>query len=299
MLSALLFLTCLGAHAVENDSTGTFNETAPTSSNIPNWESGWTQPTTQPTGYTYTTGWNYVGSVPNSGGASATYLGNGWVITCAHVGAATFTLNGTAYPAVPNSAQGFTATTVLSTMLGGSGTVTEPVDITLFQISPSPALPALPLRTTDPTGTSTFAMIGYGDGGSHAKETWGYDTVTSPYINQGVQLYGWASYDFCTVNGSKALYETADGDSGGADFIYNSSLKRWELAGLNEIELTNGANPPVEEGSGYVQLDTYFTQIEQIITPPLSEPTMPQWALVLMGGMLFCVAVPAVLLERR
>jgi hypothetical protein len=285
-------VACQSAFAVENYTNNTFNETAPTSGNISNWDTGWQQPTVQPNGYTYTTGWNYVGTIngASSGPASGTYLGNGWVITCAHVGANSFVLNGTTYPVVPNSAQAFTATTVVSTGTSTTNTLTLPVDITLFQVSPAPALPDLPIRSTDPVaGSSAFAMIGYGDGASMSNETWGYDTVTSPYINQGTQLLNWASYDFYTANGNKAKYEVVGGDSGGGDFMYNATLNRWELAGLNEAELTNGTNGP-EIGSAFIQLDTYLDQINGIITPaPTDSPTMPQWALILLGAML-CLA---------
>src|ERR1700677_3611250 len=68
------------ARAVEDDGTSpaSYQETAPTNTNIPNWLSGWTQPSVQPTGTTYTTGWNYVGTDDE---ASAVYLGYGWFLT--------------------------------------------------------------------------------------------------------------------------------------------------------------------------------------------------------------------------
>src|SRR5271167_318923 len=108
-LGFMLLAMALSLRAVENSSTGTYNGTAPTGSNITNWTTGWTQPATQPTGYTYTTGWNYVGNVGADGGASAVYLGNGWFATATHVasteGSLSVILNGTTYPFVATTTQ--------------------------------------------------------------------------------------------------------------------------------------------------------------------------------------------------
>ncbi len=121
VLVGLGFLLPLrAAWAIEDVATNpvSYNETPPTATNIPLWTSGWTQPTVQPDGFTSTTGWNYVGSV---NGNSAVYLGNGWVLTAAHVGANNLTLNGTIYPMVAN-----TAKTIGS------------VDLLVFRVAPWP-----------------------------------------------------------------------------------------------------------------------------------------------------------------
>jgi hypothetical protein len=110
----------------------------------------------------------------------------------------------------------------------------------------------------------------------------------------------WVTNDFVAETASGANYQLVDNDSGGGDFIYNSTSKQWELAGLNEANNSqNGSAPTV---SFFVQLDTYAAQIQAIYNPPAGAsdtPVMPGWALVLMGGFLFCVATPAVLLERK
>jgi hypothetical protein len=153
MARKLLWLVCLLLFpspwllAVENVNTGTYNENIPSGSDITHWGTGWTQPSTQPTGYTYTTGWNYVGNVSGSSGgyASGVYLGNGWVITCAHIGAGNFSLNGTTYNYVANSTHTFTGTATQK-VVTGSGTTTisfvNPVDFVVFQVSPYPSLPS-------------------------------------------------------------------------------------------------------------------------------------------------------------
>ena len=62
-----------------------------------NWTSGWGGPEI--------TGWDYVGQV---NGASGVYLGNGWVLTAAHVGAGNFTVAGLSYAFVGGSATSIT-----------------------------------------------------------------------------------------------------------------------------------------------------------------------------------------------
>jgi hypothetical protein len=283
------FLALLGseqARAIEDVPTSSYNESAPTAAGIPSWTSGWQQPATQPNGYTYTTGWNYVGTVKGSGStASGVYLGNGWVLTAAHVGAGLFTLNGTTYSMVANSAQNI-----------GS------VDIVLFRVSPCPSLPALPLASSDPTAYKTqVAMIGFGDGYQMTNETWGFNTVTE--INQSMtpEYTSWVSNDFLTITGQSSngktsatnSYQVVSGDSGGGDFTYNSSAGRWELAGINEVTGTvTYSNGSTQGYSGFVQLDTYATQIEQITAPVVDTPVMPPWALIILGGAVLGLARP-------
>ncbi len=328
MLGIFLFVSSHLLRAVEYIPTGTFVTSAPTNTNIQDWQTGWTQPTVQPTGTTtYTTGWNYVGSVSADGGASAVYLGNGWFVTASHVastgGSLDVTLNGTVYPFVSSSTQTLT-TAVTTTTVSSTGTTTTTgasADLTLFRVSPAPALPPLPIRSSTPVeGISHIVMIGFGDGGSHINPTWGYDLVNSN-VNVAVPLYSWVSNDFETSNGTNVEYELVGGDSGGADFIYNSTLSRWELAGINEAELTNN---DVQVGSAFIQLNnstfsttyagypatgdtttftgtaTYATQIDGIIAPTgVDTPAMPTWALVSMGMLLLGIVARAKIMEGR
>jgi hypothetical protein len=323
LLALLLAASSHSLRAVANYTTGTatptYNTTAPTNSNIsnPNWQSGWAQPTSTGT----VTGWNYVGSIngSQSGNASGVYLGYGWVITCAHLGTGSlnFTLNGTTYPYVANSVHTFTGTATQSVSTGTTTTVVNQVDMILFQVSPAPNLPVLPLRSSNPVeNSSKVIMIGYGDGGNKASETWGYNTVNYPpsnYINlTGTSLW---SNDFVTLDGSTAEYQLVGGDSGGADFIYNSTLQRWELAGLNEgnqagvfsafVQLNDSTfstvdsnTPSTGETTTYTGTTVYATQIEQIIAPVSDTPAMPVWALIALGGLLSFAALPPIMRQR-
>jgi len=227
---SFVFVLVTQAISVEIDegNSVSFNTSAPTSSEIPDWNSGW--------GASDVTGWDYVGTV---NGASAVYLGNNWVITAAHVGAGTFSLGGTSYTVVSGSAQGVTKS---------NG---DTVDLTLFQIMQGPNLPALSISSTQsapPQIGSAVAMIGYGGG----QETWGLNTVTN--IHYKLQISSYTSNDFVTNFDSSTLNGAnfsnfavlIPGDSGGGDFIYNPSTGNWMLSGINEAVDGNGDSFMVE-----------------------------------------------------
>lgn len=260
-LCALLGVALVHAKGVETDvnGVGSFNTSAPTSADIANWDTGW--------GESGITGWDYIGA---DGPASGVYLGNDWVLTAAHVGAGDFTLDGTTYDVVPGSTHGFINT---------SGTV----DLTLFQVAQGPDLPAITLETATPTRLSSHhdgdqvAMIGYG-GGTLA---WGVNTVTCVNVPVQVAVYSstFNSIDYETAYGTvtDGTYSATNnavlipGDSGGGDFIYDSSTGTWMLAGINEA--VDGNND-----SYMVQVSTYASQINTI-TGATSVPEPGSFAL--------------------
>jgi len=268
LVAAFFLIPARAVETVDNSGTlnGGFNTTAPTGTDIANWNTGWGTSGGE-------TGWNYVGQVNGGGGV---YLGNGWVITAAHVGAGlTFTVDGGSYSMVAGSAQNI-------------GTA----DLTLFQISTQPNLPSLTLSLNPPvpfsqtqTGSSV-AMIGFG--GSHG-ETWGLNTVTQ--IDQTIDLhptFPYVSNDFFTVSGQffdgpasiTNNYQFVSGDSGGGDFIFNIATQTWELAGINEVTGNGTLNGQNVNFSGMVQLNTYASQIASIVTP---TPEPSTWAFLSLG----------------
>ena len=285
-LLALFVLT--PAWAVETGSS--YQTTNPTSAQVPDWTAGWAG--------SGITGWNYVGQV---NGDSAVYLGNGWVITAGHVGVANFVLGGNTYAAVPGSTQ---------TISNSSGTA----DLVLFQINTTAisntailSLPPLILSSSDPipfaygTTGSSVVIIGYG---GNEGESWGLNTVTEinelitpqgfTYVsNDFLTLTGTTTYDNPHGSGSKSITNNAQlvsGDSGGGDFVYNAATKQWNLAGINEV---SGTDTEGQALSGFVQLDTYASQINAIsdVPPvPTDTPAMPLPGLVVMAWLLFIVA---------
>jgi Trypsin len=249
---ALLFVLYLGVTAncamgvevIVSGSTG-FNSADPTGSQITDWNTGW--------GSSGISGWNYVGNVD---GASGVYLGNNWVITAAHVGAGSFSLDGTSYNMVAGSAVGISDT---------NGTA----DVTLFRVSQGPALPSLNIPISEPnsfTGSQDgdfVAMIGFGGG---AGETWGLNEVTAADYLTNVESYEtkdfltyYESYNFgqASINNEAVL---TGGDSGGGDFIFDAASGQWTLAGVNEA---------VNSDTSYmVELSDYEPQIEEITGVP-------------------------------
>lgn len=234
------------------ESSGNYNNNSDPGSGIANWSSGWSSGSID--------GWSYVGQV---NGASGTYLGNGWVVTAAHVGAGNFSLNGTTYSLMSGT---------ITSLTGGN------VDLVFFQVSSPPSLPALrisqlpPVPFSGPSGASQVAIIGYGGAGY---ETWGFNTVTG--INLTLAILGRTTTDFYTTNGTITIgtnsvtnnAQLVTGDSGGGDFIYNSATSHWELAGVNEA--TGGA-------SYLIAFSAYAQQIIDLAglpTPPvfLNQPT--------------------------
>ena len=266
----------------------TYNTSAPTSADIPDWDSGW--------GESGVTGWDYVGTVNE---ASGVYLGNGWVLTAGHVGAGDFTLN----------SGGGNATYSYNGVSHSFSDANGPTDLTVFQLETMPSLPPLSLATSDPSdfvNTSAgdnAAMIGYGNG----IKAWGYDNVTIANQLINPENTSFVSNDFVMALGSVSNMTTSSpdnqayfigGDSGGGTFIYNAALQKWQLAGINEVdgntylEYIDGAwtlsdNDDTAMGaqdvqaillSGSVQVDTYATEIEDAVPEP------PVWLLALAGA---------------
>jgi hypothetical protein len=280
VLSALF----LGVPSRAIEMNGGYVTTPPTSTNVPNWNTGW--------GPGGTTCWSYVGTV---NGGSGVYLGNGWVLTAAHIGIGNFVLSGITYPAVANS-------TV--PIAGGDA------DLCLFQIATSPPLPPLPLSTSlpvafSPTQAGTpVVMLGYGGGNDHL--TWGYDIVTETNQSVTPKGTGYVSNDFETDNGTVTYTTTGGtqtsitntsaivvGDSGGGVFAFNNITGKWELTGINEAIGTGNIG---SDGtfSAMVQLNTYAPQINAIISRPTSDtPTLPGAALWALAGLILLVAARA------
>lgn len=244
------------ARAVVIDDAGTltYNTTAPTDTEITNWTTGWSG--------TGVTGWDYVGQV---NGASGVYLGNNWVLTAGHVGAGTFTLDGTSYTLVAGSGQAIT---------NAQGTA----DLTMFQISTAPTLPSLTVSLSGPAVGTTVVMTGYGGGQG---ETWGENSVTQHNLLVQVTGYSFKTTDFETAYAGSNFAQLVSGDSGGGDFIYNSSTGQWELAGINEaLDASND--------SYMVQLSTYASQIDGLEAIPVPEPR--QWGLIVLLAMMSLTA---------
>jgi hypothetical protein len=258
----LLLATILQVHAVLYKDAY-YTSTSSITTSVSNW-SKWGS----------TTGWSYVGNV-NS--ASGVYLGNGWVITCAHVGSGTYTLGDSSYSVVSGSTKYLTYT------LNGN---TYTSDVCMFQISgyENISLSTLTVSSTAVTANTKIVSIGYGDG-TNAKdtETWGTATVTGSNYTTTVSSY--VSNDFYVIdNYNSNSFQVVSGDSGGGVFAYVNGS--WKLVGLNEATGSATVNGSSETVSFFVDLSTYYTQIESILSTSYIVPEPSTWAMLLVGGLM-------------
>ncbi|MEM7012268.1 MAG: trypsin-like serine protease [Verrucomicrobiota bacterium] len=178
--------------------------------------------------------WMHVGSIGRSSGV---YLGNGSVLTAAHVGAGEFKLpDGSVYDYVKSSETFFT---------NRDGSTADLCLFTVkFKKSDSIAkLKSIPLTTMPPKLGAKLVMMGAGLGSDSergGKFTWNDDYLLRWGVNEIEEIYSapMPTHDYFSY-GFAAKFErggfecqATPGDSGGAVFHYNPKIKRWELAGI-------------------------------------------------------------------
>jgi hypothetical protein len=177
--------------------------------------------------------WRHVGQIERSTGV---YLGNGYVLTAAHVGAGAFrTCDGKLYPVLAGSVHFFRNR-------DGSA-----ADLCMFRVQmkagdPLERLPAMPLSTMPPRRGRELLMVAGGAGwkpgqpgfawGDDYRVRWGLNAIEEIYsVPMPTQKY--LSYGFATrFDPVGNQCQAAPGDSGGAAFHFNARDRRWELAGV-------------------------------------------------------------------
>ncbi len=260
----------------------------------------------------------YFGNVGFVGGGSAIYLGNGWVLTAAHVAGslpANVTLGGSVYETQPGT---FNRLHVPNTL-----TLTDAV---VFRLATDPGLPWLTLASSTPTVSSSVMMIGSGRqqlgtrtywdvqvvaggpnndiwtelGSSVGAEaegfktsgtrvtTWGENQITSTGIelNYGV---GPVSLFTTTFNDGAMTHEAqaVTGDSGGAVFINPGS--GWQLTGMM-VTVDIYDNQPDRARTAVLGNLTYSADISAYRNEIISLTAIPEprtAVLCLIGGCVF------------
>jgi len=260
------------SHAVQIVSNGTYsyNTNDNIGLSVSGWSSGWGSGGD---------GWNYVGELAGAGG-SGVYLGNGWVLTCNHVGAGAFTLNGNTYN---------TAGPIQNTFTNSSGQV---ADLSLFKIQTvsttgsNLSLAPLTLMTNAPSVNKPFVMIGYGYTNGVGPESWGTNSVYIANYPLALTGYPYTSQDFLTLNSGAVYNTTVNGDSGGGAFINagTTSSPNWQLAGISEASVNY---TPGGTGSAFVELSAYAPQIQAYVVP---EPAT--WVLLVPGVAMLVFTCP-------
>jgi autotransporter-associated beta strand protein len=224
-------------------------------------------------------GWSYVGH----GNYSAVYLGNGWVLTCNHVGAANTNFNGTDYTYDPTSVQRLRQT---------ADTTSNPIDLILYRINAPPVLPSLSISNTTPTKNSLVTGIGFGRdrgtaitigdppvvqgynwGGDNSTKRWGRNLISSlsdVLVNVGGGNA--PNYTFLTAFDSNPSttkdpnlgfneFQAAAGDSGGGVFLNDNGI--WKLAGI--IQAVAPHNDPAYYGDNTYSIDLSYYR-DQIVS---------------------------------
>jgi hypothetical protein len=176
--------------------------------------------------------WRHVGQIERSTGI---YLGSGYVLTAAHVGAGIFrSWDGRKYPVSEDSVRWFR---------NRDGST---ADLCLFRIEvgaddPLAALPPVVLATLPPRRGRELFLIGAGAGkkpgapgfvwSDDYRVRWGRNTIEEIY-SVAMPTHHYASFGFATRFAPDSRCQAAPGDSGGAAFHYNVRERRWELAGV-------------------------------------------------------------------
>jgi hypothetical protein len=242
-------------------------------------------------------GWANVGYI---NGASGIYLGAGWVLTAAHVGAGTITFSGTSYAPLAGTTVQLTNNTV--------GRTTN-TDLLMFQLASMPAgLGPLTLASTAPTLGAAVTMIGAGrDRGDFTQ--WSVNTGTSPWtwtqVSSGGNFAGYQTLESSAMRWGTNTVSSTDvwvsgtndvpdvksfattfnalslddneaqavlGDSGGAVFTKKESA--WELSGVMFTVVGFDAQPSPATSPVFgnvtlaADLSYYAPQIMSIIPEP-------------------------------
>ncbi|MFM8494390.1 MAG: trypsin-like serine protease [Planctomycetia bacterium] len=173
-------------------------------------------------------GWANVGV---RGIGNGVYLGGGWVLTVAHVGAGDIVLGGATYSSVPGSAVQLTN--------GGASGRSAATDLMLYRLATEPVgLAPVTIAATQPPVGTAVTMIGSGlDRGAFTE--WSVNSSVTPWV--------WAEVD---SGGNAAGYKTA-----------GTRQMRWGTNTISATDLWITASdlaPPLDVRSIGTEFDAQF-----------------------------------------
>ena len=215
--------------------------------------------------------------VGRRGGLTAVYVGNGWVLSAAHVGFGAVAIGGVSHPAVAGSR-------VIFDHPGGGD-----ADLQAFRIDPAPPLPLLPIRASVPSLGDEVILVGNGRNreegwlkwqrlfgrawASGSSLRWGTNRID--LVGVDVQVGGRVTRSFRTEyrqNDSEHEAQGVTGDSGGAVFARSAGEGGvWELAGVIFAATSLPSQPAESTFDGnetyIVDLSHYLDQIVPVVRP--------------------------------
>jgi hypothetical protein len=213
-------------------------------------------------------GWRNVGERE---GRSAVYVGDGWVLTAAHVGAGPVVFEGARFVPVPGSA----------VALDAPGAPGRSADLVLFRVDPAPDLPGLKLRRSPVRPGTSLLMVGYGRGRGEPAGTVGYTLGPGAVKRWGTNradasrgtLPGPSGsltrcfYTEFSSGGTPHEAQASRGDSGGAVFARGAA--HWKLAGIMLAVVSHEARPQsvafYGDRTGVADLSFYRDQIHALM----------------------------------
>ncbi|MFT5464962.1 MAG: hypothetical protein ACI8UO_000048 [Verrucomicrobiales bacterium] len=186
-----------------------------------------------------------IGFLSNS---TAVYIGNGYVLTAAHVGSGVFRLSdGSSYLPVTGSEQ---------QIYNRSG---SKADLLLFRIAFGPLdsiaqLQEIPFGPIPPPAGSQVLVLSAGRGAEKPSYAWDDRSVVRWGLNRVEQVYtDWIeTFEFRTAGFSTGFEagsgdcQAAPGDSGGAAFVFNQKAGIWQLGGI--ILAVDSEEPTAADG---------------------------------------------------
>lgn len=260
-------------------------------------------------------GWANVGV---RGIGNGVYLGGGWVLTVAHVGAGDIVLAGTTYAGVPGSAVQLTN--------GGASGRSATTDLMLYRLATEPVgLAGVTIAATPPPVGTPVTMIGSGlDRGAFTE--WSVNQSVTPWVwtevssggtavgykTAGTRQMRWGTNTIAATDlwiaatdlappldvrsiGTEfdAQFGTSEAqavnhDSGGAVFARNGGV--WELAGMIfDVGGYSGQPSPafnavIGNATYSVDLAYYRPQIMAIVPEPSAGPLIAVAVLALVGA---------------